>query len=80
VIKRKNFYFKNIILLMMERFHRPFYYLFQNKVLDSLILLRPPTSFFYMTYVANLIVLWSLAILIVGGQSNNGVEVSVGQA
>lgn len=80
VIKKKNFYFSNIVMLMLERFHRPIYYLFRNNVLDNLILLRPPTSFFYMTYLANLIFLWSLAILIVGGQSNSGVEVSVGQA
>jgi len=80
VIKRKNFYFKNILILLLERFHRPFYWPFSHKVLDNLILLRPPTSFYYMTYLANLIFLWSLAILIVGSQSNSGVEVSVIQA
>jgi hypothetical protein len=46
VMKRKNFYFKNIFVLMVERFHRPFYLPFRNKVIDKLILLRPPTSFF----------------------------------
>lgn len=65
---------------MIERFHRPFYLPFRNKVIDKLILLRPPTSFYWMTYLSNLIFLWSIAILIVGGESNQGVEVSIGQA
>lgn len=80
VIKRKNFYFKNILVLMIERFHRPFYLPFRNKVIEKLILLRPPTSFYWMSYLANLIFIWSLAILIVGAQSNSGTEVSIGQA
>lgn len=80
VLKRKNFYFKNIFVLMVERFHRPFYLPFRNKVIDKLVLLRPPTSFFYMTYLSNLIFLWSLAIIIVGGQSNAGDEVTVSTA
>lgn len=77
VMKRKNFYFKNIFVLMVERFHRPFYLPFRNKIIDKLILLRPPTSFFWMSYLTNFIFLWSLAILIVGAQSNNGKEVTV---
>ena len=80
VIKRKNFYFKNILVLMIERFHRPFYLPFRNKVIEKLILLRPPTSFYWMSYLSNLIFLWSIAILIVGTQSNSGTEVSVGGA
>jgi hypothetical protein len=80
VIKRKNFHFKNIFILMIERFHRPFYLPFSNKVIDKLILLRPPTSFYWMTYLTNLIFLWSIAILIVGGQRNKGIEVTVIQA
>ena len=80
VVKRKNFYFKNVFLLLVERFHRPFYLPFRNKTLEKLVLLRPPTSFYWMTYLTNLIFLWSLAILIVGGQRNQGSEVTVGQA
>lgn len=66
VIKRKNFYFRNVFFLMLERFHHILYLPCRNKVLDKLILLRPPTSFYYMNYLANLIFLWSIAILIVG--------------
>jgi len=62
---------------MIERFHRPFYLPFRNKVLEKLFLLRPPTSFYWMNYLSNLIFLWSLAILIVGSQNNTGVEVSI---
>ena len=80
VIKRKNFYFRNIFFLMVERFHHLFYLACRHKVLDKLILLRPPTSFYYMTYLANLIFLWSISILIVSVQNTNDNTVSTTQA
>ena len=80
VIKRKNFYFKNIFFLMIERFHHLFYLAWRHKILDKLILLRPPTSFYYMTYLANLIFLWSISILIVSVQNTNDTTVSATQA
>jgi uncharacterized membrane protein len=80
VIKRKNFYFRNIFFLMVERFHHIFYLACRHKVLDKLILLRPPTSFYYMTYLANLILLWSISILIVSTQNTDGSTVSTFQA
>ena len=80
VVRRKNFQFKNVFFLLLERFHHIMYLPFRNKVLEKLILLRPPTSFFYIMNLCNFIFLWSIAILITGAQYDNGIELSIVQA
>lgn len=80
VVKRKNFQFRNVFMLLLERFHYIMYLPFRNKVLDKLILLRPPTSFYYMMNLTNFMFLWSIAILITGAQLQNGIELSSTQA
>ena len=80
VVKRKNFAFKNVFILMLERFHHVLYLPCRHKVLEKLILLRPPTSFYYMMNLVNLMFLWPISILITGAQYDNGIELTLVQA
>lgn len=64
----------------MERFNRLFWLPCRNKVIDKLILLRPPTSFYAMVYLMSMILLWALSILVSGIRQHQAYSLSPANA
>ena len=76
VVRRKNFYWKNVYYLLLERFHHVLYLPCRYRALDKLVLLKPPTSFYIFTYLFSVVVLWIFSVTVSGGYEMVGNEIS----